>query len=85
MFFVQEEAKALKKRNQKALKDILTNMSKVTYKTTWQEAQQLLLDNVDFTNDTELQSKMKIFFSNENKKKLFRFRRYGQRRCIDHF
>ncbi len=34
-------------------------MSKVTYKTTWQEAQRLLLDNVDFVNDTELQSKKK--------------------------
>ena len=32
-------------------------MSKVTYRTTWQEAQRLLLDNVDFVNDTELQSK----------------------------
>ena len=31
-------------------------MSKVTYRTTWQEAQRLLLDNVDFVNDTELQS-----------------------------
>jgi len=46
----------LKKRNVKALKDILSNMSKVTYRTTWQEAQRLLLDNVDFVNDTELQS-----------------------------
>ncbi|CAF3928907.1 unnamed protein product, partial [Adineta steineri] len=51
-----EEAKALKKRNVKALKDILSNMSKVTYRTTWQEAQRLLLDNVDFVNDTELQN-----------------------------
>lgn len=32
-------------------------MAKVTYRTTWQEAQRLLLDNVDFVNDTELQSK----------------------------
>ncbi|CAF4418847.1 unnamed protein product, partial [Adineta steineri] len=38
-----EEAKALKKRNVKALKDILSNMSKVTYRTTWKEAQRLLL------------------------------------------
>ncbi len=48
----------MKKRNVKALKDILSNMSKVTYRTTWQEAQRLLLDNVDFVNDTELQSKL---------------------------
>lgn len=57
----QEEAKALKKRNVKALKDILSNMSKVTYRTTWQEAQRLLLDNVDFVNDTELQSNKILF------------------------
>lgn len=36
-------------------------MSKVTYRTTWQEAQRLLLDNVDFVNDTELQSKSFFF------------------------
>ncbi|UJR31939.1 hypothetical protein I4U23_019412 [Adineta vaga] len=52
----KEEAKALKKRNVKALKDILTNMSKVNYRTTWQKAQRLLLDNADFVNDTELQN-----------------------------
>ena len=50
----------MKKRNVKALKDILTSMSKVTYKTTWQEAQRLLLDNIDFVNDTELQSLIRL-------------------------
>ena len=55
-FFSKEEAKALKKRNVKALKDILSNMPKVTYRTTWQEAQRFLLENVEFVNDTELQS-----------------------------
>jgi hypothetical protein len=53
----------LKKRNVKALKDILSNMSKVTYRTTWQEAQRLLLDNIDFVNDTELQSTTMAFDS----------------------
>lgn len=37
-------------------------MSKVTYRTTWQEAQRLLLDNVDFVSDTELQSKSILLF-----------------------
>jgi hypothetical protein len=37
-------------------------MSKVIYKTTWQEAQRLLLDNADFVNDTELQSKISIIY-----------------------
>jgi hypothetical protein len=35
-------------------------MSKVSYKTTWQEAQRFLLDHGDFVNDTELQSKRLI-------------------------
>jgi hypothetical protein len=38
-------------------------MSKVTYRTTWQEAQRLLLDNIDFVNDTELQSTTMAFDS----------------------
>ncbi|CAF1422263.1 unnamed protein product [Didymodactylos carnosus] len=38
------------------LKDILENMAKVTFRTTWQEAQRLLLDNVEFVHDTELQN-----------------------------
>jgi len=36
-------------------------MSKVIYKTTWQEAQRLLLDNAEFVNDTELQSNRLMF------------------------
>ncbi|CAF1213117.1 unnamed protein product [Adineta steineri] len=52
----KDDAKNLKKRNVKALKDILINMSKVIYKTTWQEAQRLLLDNIEFVNDIELQN-----------------------------
>jgi hypothetical protein len=66
----------LKKRNVKALKDILSNMSKVTYRTTWQEAQRLLLDNVDFVNDTELQSNKKIV-ANLFLINFFVFLRYG--------
>jgi pre-mRNA-processing factor 40 len=52
----KDDEKNLKKRNNKTLKDILTKMPKVSYKTTWQEAQRLLLDNEDFVNDIELQS-----------------------------
>ncbi|CAF0817673.1 unnamed protein product [Adineta ricciae] len=52
----KEDARNLKKRNVKALKDILTNISKITYKTTWQEAQRYLLDSIDFVNDIELQN-----------------------------
>lgn len=54
----QEQAKQLRKRNWEALKNILDNMANVTYRTTWSEAQQYLLDNPTFAEDEELQSKM---------------------------
>uniref|UniRef100_T1JD55 Pre-mRNA-processing factor 40 homolog B n=1 Tax=Strigamia maritima TaxID=126957 RepID=T1JD55_STRMM len=50
----KEEAKALRKRNMKSLSDILDSMTNVTYSSTWQEAQQMLLDNPVFAEDTEL-------------------------------
>ena len=53
---VQEQAKQLRKRNWEALKNILDNMANVTYRTTWSEAQQYLLDNPTFAEDEELQS-----------------------------
>lgn len=52
----QEQAKQLRKRNWEALKNILDNMANVTYRTTWSEAQQYLLDNPTFAEDEELQS-----------------------------
>jgi len=52
-------------------------MSKVTYRTTWQEAQRLLLDNVDFVNDTELQSKDLGFDNLKTFAVLFLLNRYG--------
>ncbi|GBM58751.1 Pre-mRNA-processing factor 40 B [Araneus ventricosus] len=58
VFFVakreKEEAKALRKRNMKVLSSILDSMTTVTYRTTWAEAQQLLLDNPQFAEDAEL-------------------------------
>lgn len=55
-FNLQEQAKQLRKRNWEALKNILDNMANVTYRTTWSEAQQYLLDNPTFAEDEELQS-----------------------------
>lgn len=55
-FLFQEQAKQLRKRNWEALKNILDNMANVTYRTTWSEAQQYLLDNPTFAEDEELQS-----------------------------
>lgn len=52
----KEDAKNLRKRNIKVLKDILESMNKVTYKTRWSEAQKLLFRDPFFTQDTDLQN-----------------------------
>jgi pre-mRNA-processing factor 40 len=52
----KEDAKNLRKRNIKVLKDILESMSKVTYKTRWSEAQKLLFRDAFFTQDMDLQN-----------------------------
>lgn len=60
LFFLEkkekEDAKNLRKRNIKVLKDILESMTKVTYKTRWSEAQKLLFKDQYFTQDMELQN-----------------------------
>merc|ERR1712079_630571 len=50
----KEEAKTLRKKNQDRLADILDQMTKIDYKTTWEQAQQMLLDNPAFADDDEL-------------------------------
>lgn len=50
----KEEAKATKKRNMKKLGSLLEGMTCIAYSTTWQEAQQMLLDNATFFQDREL-------------------------------
>ncbi|XP_041440298.1 pre-mRNA-processing factor 40 homolog B isoform X3 [Xenopus laevis] len=52
----KEQAKLLRKRNVQALKNILDNMTKVSFQTTWSEAQQYLMDNPIFAEDEELQN-----------------------------
>ncbi|VDN14303.1 unnamed protein product [Dibothriocephalus latus] len=52
----KEEAKTLRKRNIKVFNEILNTMPNLTYRTTWSEAQQMLLDNFKFTSDLELQN-----------------------------
>jgi len=60
LFFLEkkekEDAKNLRKRNIKVLKDILESMAKVSYKTRWSEAQKLLFKDPYFTQDMELQN-----------------------------
>ncbi|VDO03804.1 unnamed protein product [Rodentolepis nana] len=51
----KEEAKALRKKNIKTFNEILSNMPNLTYRTTWNEAQQMLLDEPKFTEDKDLQ------------------------------
>ncbi|KAI1292782.1 Pre-mRNA-processing factor 40 -like protein A [Halotydeus destructor] len=50
----KEEQKARRKRNMKVLSEILDSMTSICSGTTWQEAQQLLLDNPVFAEDAEL-------------------------------
>lgn len=50
----KEEAKQLKKRNSKRLSQVLDIMTDVTFKTTWQEAQALLLEQPAFAEDADL-------------------------------
>lgn len=50
----KEETIKLQKRNTRVLSDILDSMISITYKTTWQEAQQQLLDNPIFAKDADL-------------------------------
>eukprot|EP00092_Neocalanus_flemingeri_P017009 GFUD01018396.1.p1 GENE.GFUD01018396.1~~GFUD01018396.1.p1 ORF type:complete len:772 (-),score=299.87 GFUD01018396.1:2031-4274(-) len=50
----KEDAKTLRKRNQVRLSDILDQMTKIDFKTTWEQAQQMLLDNPAFADDDEL-------------------------------
>ncbi|XP_063282095.1 pre-mRNA-processing factor 40 homolog B-like isoform X4 [Pelobates fuscus] len=52
----KEQAKQLRKRNVQALKNILYNMTNVSFQTTWSEAQQYLMDNPMFAEDEELQN-----------------------------
>lgn len=50
----REAAKTVRKRNMKRLAEILDGMTSVSYRTRWEEAQQLLLDNPVFSTDTDL-------------------------------
>ena len=50
----QEEMKALRKRNIKVFNEILDSMPHLTYRTTWSEAQQMLVDNPRFTDDNDV-------------------------------
>uniref|UniRef100_A0A915BGX2 FF domain-containing protein n=2 Tax=Parascaris univalens TaxID=6257 RepID=A0A915BGX2_PARUN len=52
----KENAKALRRRNVQALADILEGMEEITYRTTWAQAQRLLIENPAFANDSTLQS-----------------------------
>merc|ERR1719295_64000 len=50
----KEGSKALRKKNQERLADILDRMTGIKYNTTWEQAQQMLLDNPAFADDDEL-------------------------------
>jgi len=46
----------MRKRNIKALADILDSMADITLRTTWAEARKSLSENSSFSNDKDLQS-----------------------------
>lgn len=50
----KERAKSLRKKNTKRLTDILDRMTNIKYNTTWEQAQQMLLENPAFADDDEL-------------------------------
>ncbi|CAJ0939127.1 unnamed protein product, partial [Mesorhabditis belari] len=51
-----EFAEKTRKRNIQALSDILDGMRDITYRTTWAQAQRLLIENPAFADDVTLQS-----------------------------
>lgn len=57
----KEEAKVMKKRNMKKLAEVLDAMTNIQYSTTWQAAQQMLLDNHSFANDAHLLGNCVLF------------------------
>ncbi|KAL7644041.1 UNVERIFIED_CONTAM: hypothetical protein RMT77_004853 [Armadillidium vulgare] len=95
----KEENKAMRKRNMKVLSEILDSMTNITFKTTWSDAQQMLIDNPTFAEDTDLLSMDKedalIVFAEhikqleseeeeERERQKRRFKRQ-QRKCRDAF
>ena len=69
----KEEAKVTKKKNMQKLADLLEGMTSITYQTTWQEAQQMLLDNSTFFQDRELLGKYQLnLFANKLYRKIIR-------------
>jgi hypothetical protein len=54
----QEKTKNARRRNIKALADILDGMDQITNRTTWAQAQRLLVENPAYAKDPELQSKL---------------------------
>jgi len=50
----KESAKNLRKKNMSRLADILDKMTKIDFQTTWEQAQQMLLDTPAFADDDEL-------------------------------
>jgi len=50
----KEQAKGLRRKNMTRLADILDKMTKIKNNTTWEDSQQMLLDNPAFADDDEL-------------------------------
>ncbi|CAB3402321.1 unnamed protein product [Caenorhabditis bovis] len=51
----KQKKKEIRQRNKDAFTQILQSMDQITYRTTWAQAQRLLIENPQFANDTTLQ------------------------------
>jgi pre-mRNA-processing factor 40 len=56
----EEQRKALKERNIAELSSILDGITEIDYKTTWAQAQRILIENPVFAKDTILQSQFNL-------------------------
>ena len=58
----KEESKNLRKRNIDSMNNILDSMPNVTFRTTWTDCQQYLMENPTFAEDEELMSRNKFYY-----------------------
>lgn len=58
---IADKEKVTRERNIKTLSDILDSMPSINYKTTWAQAQRLLIENPAFAEDATLQGNFSSF------------------------
>lgn len=87
----KEDEKGLRKRNMKNLTRVLDSITDITFRTAWTEAQQLLLDNPAFSDDSDLlgnDNQLITTFVEKNKREIEKvtfclMKSNGQGRCFN--